>query len=1198
MKNIYISILALFIGMCSVTAQVGVGTSSPNENAVLEVSSTTQGMAFPRVAAMTDIPNPATGLMVFDMVGDCLAVNVGTPAAPDWKCTGSSTLERIGIEADEANIIPSIVTVEELNGIEGVSAAVLANQADYQTYIDANPDLFSSPATVVEVNAMITAVNNEKSSTTGGTLAQVGLEGDDPDTTNSVVTAAQLAAVTGVTGVDADNETAYQDYIDDNPDLFSSPATVEEVNEMIAAVNNEADAEAGENGAVSTLVKLGTEADPPNETTPTTVTAAELAAVSGVTGVDGDNEAAYQAYINENPDLFSSPATVEEVNAMIAAVNNEADAEAGENGAVSTLVKLGTEADPPNESTPTTVTAAELAAVSGVTGVDGDNEAAYQAYINENPDLFSSPATVAEVNAMIAAVNNEADAEAGENGAVSTLEKLGTEADPPNESTPTTVTAAELAAVSGVTGVEGDNEAAYQAYIDANPDLFSSPATVEEVNAMIAAVNNEADAEAGENGAVSTLVKLGTEADPPNESTPTTVTAAELAAVSGVTGVDGDNEAAYQAYINENPDLFSSPATVAEVNAMIAAVNNEADAEAGENGAVSTLEKLGTEADPPNESTPTTVTAAELAAVSGVTGVEGDNEAAYQAYIDANPDLFSSPATVAEVNAMIAAVNNEADAEAGENGAVSTLEKLGTEADPPNESTPTTVTAAELAAVSGVTGVDGDNEAAYQAYINNNPDLFSSPATVAEVNAMIAAVNANEETGGEDSILVQIGTEADAGTGTPSTVTAAQLAALTGITGVDPDNEADYQQYIADNPDAFSQPATLAEVQAMIDEFSYPEGDATFVLPIDKKILSFDAGQGGTGDVQGVIDNVANVVTYSVPYTAGSGAYAAYTSDPISLTGEAGDSNMLTISYPAGTFSSTGNIPVTVTVTDSDASFLVEKQLASITALFATFDFKVNGTSKGNLTLTASGGIPDREFGDVAHNFLYLPVTNPTTGKTWLNHNLGAHYTQVNHPDFDPTYEITDLNDHLAFGSLFQGGRYSDGHELITWTGPDNATPVNSGATNAKLPSTNRDSNAFIYSCNMSSCYPYSWMDPINFDTWNGVAAANNPCPDGYRLPTEEEYTNEVASWSSKDVSGVLASTLKLTTVGSRDGSSSATPIFPNDVGRYPTSEYRGYTVDDEYRTALLFFNPSTGFTSISTDNTRTGYPVRCIKDE
>ena len=423
------------------------------------------------------------------------------------------------------------------------------------------------------------------------------------------------------------------------------------------------------------------------------------------------------------------------------------------------------------------------------------------------------------------------------------LAQIGNEGDNP-DTVNSVVTVAQLNTIlPALTGVDAGNETAYQDYIDANPDLFSSPATVEEVNAMIAAVNNEADAEAGENGAVSTLVKLGTEADPPNESTPTTVTAAELAAVSGVTGVDGDNEAAYQAYINENPDLFSSPATVAEVNAMIAAVNNEADAEAGENGAVSTLVKLGTEADPPNETTPTTVTAAELAAVSGVTGVEGDNEAAYQAYIDANPDLFSSPATVEEVNAMIAAVNNEADAEAGENGAVSTLEKLGTEADPPNESTPTTVTAAELAAVSGVTGVDGDNEAAYQAYINNNPDLFSSPATVAEVNAMIAAVNANEETGGEDSILVQIGTEADAGTGTPSTVTAAQLAALTGITGVDPDNEAYYQQYIADNPDAFSQPATLAEVQAMVNAAAGPTpvyctGSATTVVDV--------AGQNGT----------------------------------------------------------------------------------------------------------------------------------------------------------------------------------------------------------------------------------------------------------------------------------------------------------------------------------------------------------------
>lgn len=240
----------------------------------------------------------------------------------------------------------------------------------------------------------------------------------------------------------------------------------------------------------------------------------------------------------------------------------------------------------------------------------------------------------------------------------------------------------------------------------------------------------------------------------------------------------------------------------------------------------------------------------------------------------------------------------------------STLDRIGADAD--DETTTTTVTAAEIAAIDGVTGVDPDNEAAYQDYIDNNPDLFSAPATVAEVQAMIDAVNANEETGGEAGILAQIGTEADAGT--VSTVTAEQLAALTGITGVDPTKEADYQQYIADNPDAFSSPATLAEVQAMIDALAYPEGDATFTLPQTATVLSvYDAGP-PIVDIQGVIDNATNQLIINVPYTSGAGSYGAYTSAAVAVTGEGGDTNTITISYPAGDFNATGTISVTVTV--------------------------------------------------------------------------------------------------------------------------------------------------------------------------------------------------------------------------------------------------------------------------------------------
>lgn len=363
-------------------------------------------------------------------------------------------------------------------------------------------------------------------------------------------------------------------------------------------------------------------------------------------------------------------------------------------------------------------------------------------------------------------------------------------------------------------------------------------------------------------------------------------------------------------------------------------------------------------------------------------------------------------------------------------------------------------------------------------------------------------------------------------------------------------------------------------------------------------------------DIQGVIGVLGSddVLTATLPYTATSAVnYAAFSqtvSVPSTLIEGGGDPIALTLSYPAGT-TVVGNGTITATIVA--ASTINVKQLDLYGGgLYETVPgyplavFTVPTDDSGateNLGVRISSGIPDREFGDVAHNFLYLPVTNPTTGKTWLNHNLGAHYTQVNHPDFDPSHEITDLNDHLAFGSLYQGGRYSDGHELTTWTGPENATSVNSGVTTAKLPSTNRDSSAFIYTCNFGACYPYSWMDPINFDTWNGVDAANNPCPDGYRLPTEEEYTIEVASWSSIDVSGVLASTLKLTTAGRREGGSHLAAISSSTRGYYATSEYRGFTVDDEYRTALLYFNPSSGSTSISQDYTRNGFPVRCIKD-
>jgi hypothetical protein len=190
-----------------------------------------------------------------------------------------------------------------------------------------------------------------------------------------------------------------------------------------------------------------------------------------------------------------------------------------------------------------------------------------------------------------------------------------------------------------------------------------------------------------------------------------------------------------------------------------------------------------------------------------------------------------------------------------------------------------------------------------------------------------------------------------------------------------------------------------------------------------------------------------------------------------------------------------------------------------------------------------------------------VDVTNPTTGKIWMDRNLGA------------SQAATSSTDAAAYGDLFQWGRRSDGHQCRT------------SPTTTTLSSVNQPANGnFILASNS----PYDWRSPQNTNLWQGVNGVNNPCPSGYRLPTEAELNAERLSWSVNTSVGAFASPLRLPLAGYRRYSNGSL----NFVGTY--GDYWCSTVSGTI-SRRLYFNSSNAL--MSTGNRAHGFSVRCLKD-
>ena len=202
-------------------------------------------------------------------------------------------------------------------------------------------------------------------------------------------------------------------------------------------------------------------------------------------------------------------------------------------------------------------------------------------------------------------------------------------------------------------------------------------------------------------------------------------------------------------------------------------------------------------------------------------------------------------------------------------------------------------------------------------------------------------------------------------------------------------------------------------------------------------------------------------------------------------------------------------------------------------------------------------------------------VVNVTYGtQTWMDRNLGARRV------------ATALNDVLSYGNHYQWGRPADGHEISVWNG---ATPTSGrGFANATAPealsaTTTPGHPNFI----LTNAGTFDWLatqaDP---DRW--ATAKQGPCPAGYHVPTDTEWSiaDTFGAWNNN--TDTYNSALKLPSAGYRHHVNGLLSIQGTD-GYYWSS-----TVGGTAARTLRFYSTA----AITVSEIRAyGLTVRCLKN-